>query len=238
MTNVAAIFRRELAGYFGHPLAYIVLTVFLLSVAGFSLGAQDILTSGVATMRVPFFWVSALFLFLIPAITMRSVAEELRTGSIELMGTLPVRPGELIVGKWLATLAVIVIALLLTLSYPLALSRFGDLDWGPVVGGYLGLLFMGSAFAAIGLATSALTDNQVVAFVLALGACAIPWVVGLFLHRVPADLVPIVQYLTIDYHFANLARGVLDTRSVVFFVTVAAVGLRLATLILEHRRLS
>ncbi len=238
MQNVWAIFKRELVGYFGSPLAYIVLTLFLGLLAMFTLWMSDILQGGVATMRVPFFWTSVSFLFLIPAITMRLVAEEQRSGSIEMLVTLPVSPLQVVTGKWLAAVALVAVALVLTLSYPGAVAILGDLDWGPAVGGYLGLLLMGAAFAAIGVATSALTDNQIVAFLLALVFCALPWVVGMALARVPAAWVPLVQYLTFDYHFANLARGVIDTRSLFFYGGVILGSLQIAATLLKHRRLS
>ncbi len=238
MNNVFAIFRRELAGFFGHPLAYIVLTLFVSLLAVFSLGFEDVLAGRVASMRGPFFWTAACFLFLVPAVTMRLVAEERRTGSLELLGTLPLTSMEIVVGKWLAAVALVAMGLLLTVSWPIALAMLGDLDWGPVIGGYLGLLLLGSAFAAIGTFTSALTENQVVAFLLAFAACLLPWALGFFLSIVPGSLLPIVQYLTFEYHFTNLARGVVDSRSLVFYGGISVAGLQLAALVLEHRRLS
>lgn len=238
MSNVAAIFRRELQGFFGHPLAWIVLTLFISILAVFNLWFDDVLIGGVASMRHPFRWIAAAFLMLIPAITMRLLAEERRTGSIQILVTLPVSAAEIVIGKWLAAVALTVVALGFTLSYPLALAVLGDLDLGPVAAGYVGLALCGAAFAAIGTAASALTQNQVIAFLLAFTTCAMPWLVGYSLPLIPGAWAPLVEYLTPEYHFSNLARGVLDTRSLVFFVAVSAVFLRLATQILEHRRLS
>ena len=238
MTNIAAIFRRELAGYFAHPLAYIVLALFVALLGVFSLGFNDILTSHVASMRVPFFWTAACFLFLAPAVTMRLIAEERRTGSLEMLTTLPVTVFQIIFGKWLAAVALVAVGLFLTLTYPVAIASLGDLDWGPVAGGYVGLLLMGASFAAIGIAASSLTENQVVAFLFALSICLLPWMVGFFLPMVPAEWVVWVQYLSFEYHFANLAKGVLDSRSIVFYVSVIAVALRIAMLSLEQRSLT
>lgn len=237
MGNVLAIFGRELRGFFGHPTAYVVLTVFLALVAGFGLWFEDVLLAGAASMRRPFFWMAACLLFLVPAVTMRLVAEERRTGTLQLLATLPITSTELVVGKWLAAVALVGVALGLTVTWPIALSQLGPLDWGPVAAGYLGMLLAGAAFAAIGTATSTLTENQVVAFLLAFCACLLPWVVGYAMPLVPGAWAPLVQYLTFEYHFSNLARGVLDTRSVVFFASVVAVALRVAVLTLEHRRL-
>jgi ABC-2 type transport system permease protein len=238
MRNVLAIFRREFASYFDSPLAYIVVPAFLLLVGGFSLFFQDIFAAGVATMRTVFFWSAVFYLLLIPAVTMRLFAEERRTGSLELLVTLPITEGELVLGKFLAALALMSLALGLTAGYPLTLSMLGDLDWGPVVGGYLGMFLLGAAFAAIGTAASSLTSNQVVAFLLALVMCVVPFATGFALGRVPASLLPVVQYLSFDYHFNNLSRGVVDSRNLLFYASVVAVFLHVAVFSLERRRLS
>lgn len=238
MAHALAIARREISGYFGHPLAYIALLLFVALVAAFTLWFDGLLLGGTASMRSPFFWSAVSFLLLVPAITMRSIAEERRTGSLEMVGTLPITTGQLVVGKWLATVALVATALALTLGYPIALAILGELDPGPVVGGYLGLLLLGAALCAVGVAASAATDSQVVAFLLALAVGGAPWALGWFLPLVPGEWVPVVQYLTVEYHFSNLARGVLDTRSVVFYLSSALLALQLAIRLLEHRRLS
>lgn len=238
MRNIAAIFRREFASYFDSPLAYIVVPAFLFLVGGFSLFFQDIFDAGIASMRTVFFWCAAFYLLLIPAVTMRLFAEEKRTGSLELLVTLPVRESELVLGKYLAALALMTVALGLTVTYPVTLARYGDLDWGPVAGGYLGLFLLGASFTAIGTATSSLTKNQVVAFLMALILCLVPFATGFALSRVPGSLLPFVQYISFDYHFNNLARGVVDSRNLVFYGSVVALFLHLATFALERRRLA
>ncbi len=215
-----------------------MLGLFVVLAGIFNLWFDDVLLSGTVNMRRPFRWFAACFVFLIPAITMRLVAEEFRSGSIQIVGTLPVTPGELLIGKWLSAVALVAAALMLTLPYPLMLDHLGELDWGPVLVGYLGLLLAGAAFAAIGTMTSTLTDNQVIAFLLAAFACLIPSVTGYALALVPTAWVGLVEYVTFEYHFANLARGVVDTRSLVFFVTVCLGALRLGVAVLEHRRLA
>lgn len=214
------------------------LSAFAAVLAVLALWFDDVLAGRVASMRRPFFWISTAFLFFVPAITMRLLAEERRSGTLHLLSTLPLRPAEIVVGKWLAAVVMVAVALGLTLGYPVALAMLGPLDPGPVIGGYLGLLLLGAALAAVGVATSAATDNQVIAFLLALALSVGPWLVGQALPLVPAGWVPLVQLFTFEYHFANLARGVLDTRSLVFFGGVIAVGLRAAVLTLEHRRLA
>lgn len=238
MRNVVAIFSREFWSYFDSPLAYIVVPVFLALVGGFSLFFQDIFAAGIASMRTVFFWSAVFYLLLIPAVTMRLFAEEKRTGSLELLVTMPITETQMVLGKFLAALALMTVALLLTLPYPITISSVGDLDWGPVFGGYVGLFLLGSAFAAIGTAASAYTSNQVVAFLLALVFCVIPFATGYALQAVPAAILPLVQYLTFDYHFNNLARGVVDSRNLVFYATVVVLFLQIAVYGLERRRLT
>ena len=238
MRAILAIYRRELSSYFDTSLAYIVIPVFLGLVGGFSLFFQDILATGYATMRPVFFWSAVFFLLLIPAVTMRLFAEEKRTGSIEMLVTLPVAEGEMVLGKYLASLTLMTLALGLTVSYPATLAGLGDLDWGPVIGGYLGMFLLGAAFTAIGTAASALTGNQIVSFLVALLVCLVPFASGYALTRVPAALLPIVQYISFEYHFNNLARGVIDTRDLIFYGSVVALFLHLAVWSLERRRLA
>ena len=237
MQNVIAIYQRELASYFDSALAYIVVPAFLGLVGGFSLFFQDVLEAGVASMRTVFFWSAVSFLLLIPAVTMRLFAEEKRTGSIELLVTMPISESQMVLGKYLAALTLMTVALLLTFTWPATLYAFGEPDVGPIIGGYLGLFLLGAAFCAVGTAASALTNNQVVSFLVALLGCLIPFVSGYALARVPASLLPIVQYLSTEYHFENLARGVVDSRNIIFYLSVVALFLHVAVFALERRRL-
>ncbi len=237
MGKVFAIFRRELASYFDTPLAAIVVPAFLGLVGAFSLYFQDILDAGVASMRTVFFWSAVFLMLLIPALTMRLLAEEQRTGSVELLVTLPVTAGQIVLGKFLAALALVALALALTFTYPLTLAWLGDPDPGPILGGYLGLFLLGASFTAIGTAASAMTRNQVIAFLVALVLCLLPFATGYALARVPPVLLPVVQYLSFEFHFNNLARGVVDTRSLVFYGGVVGLFLHLAVFALERRRL-
>ena len=234
---MAAIYRRELSSYFDSPLAYIVIPVFLGLVGGFSLYFQDLLGSGIATMRPVFFWSSVFMLLLIPAVTMRLFSEEHRTGSIELLVTLPVGEPAIVMGKFLAAFTLVAIAIALTGTYPLTLLLLSDVDAGPMVGGYIGLLGLGAAFTAIGTATSVGTRNQIVAFLLALGVCMLPFASGFALSRVPAGILPLVQFLSFEAHFNNLARGVIDSRDLIFYGSAVALFLHVAVFGLERKRL-
>lgn len=258
MSNVLAIARRELGAYFDSPLAYFVVPVYVVLVGGFALFFDDVFVGGTATLRSVFLWSAIFLVLLVPAITMRLFAEERRTGSIELLVTLPITEPQLVLGKYLAAVALVAVAIATTLPYAVMMAWLGTpdvaaegappkllrmltetgLDPGPALCGYLGLLLLGSALAAIGTAASSLTSNQIVAFLLALVLSVFPYVTGFFLERVPAGLLPLVQFLSFDYHFDNLARGVLDTRDLVFWASIAALALHVATFSLERRRLS
>ena len=237
LTHVAAIFKRELSSYFDSPLAYIVIPVFLVLVGGFSLYFQDLLGGGLATMRPVFFWASVFMLLLIPAITMRLFSEEHRLGSIELLVTLPVGEQAIVLGKFLAAFTLVAVAIAMTLTYPITLMFLSDVDLGPIVGGYIGLLGLGAAFTAIGTATSVGTRNQIVAFLLALGICTLPFASGFALSQVPAAILPIIQFLSFETHFNNLARGVIDSRDLIFYASIVALFLHIAVFGLERRRL-
>ena len=238
LTHVAAIFKRELSSYFDSPLAYIVIPVFLVLVGGFSLYFQDLLSGGLATMRPVFFWSSVFMLLLIPAVTMRLFSEEHRLGSIELLVTLPVSEPAIVLGKFLAAFALVAVAIAMTLTYPITLMVLSDVDLGPILGGYIGLLGLGAAFTAIGTATSVGTRNQIVAFLLALGICTLPFASGFALGQVPAAILPLVQFLSFETHFNNLARGVIDSRDLIFYGSIVALFLHIAVFGLERRRLN
>ena len=237
MHNVLITLQRELISYFNSALAFVVIPVFLLMVGGFSLYFQDFFAAGILDMRSIFFWCAVSFLLLIPAFSMRAFAEEIRTGSIELLVTMPIRDEELVLGKFFSVFAVVCFSLLLTLSYPLTLSELGAMDWGPIIGGYIGLALLGAALSAIGIAASASTQSQVISFLLAFGVSVVPFAMGYVLTSVPVDLLPVVQYLSFDYHFSNLAKGVIDSRNLIFYGSVVAFALHFAVFQLEQRRL-
>ena len=237
LTHVAAIYKRELSSTFDSPLAYIVIPVFLALVGGFSLYFQDLLGSGIATMRPVFFWASVFMLLLIPAVTMRLFAEEHRTGSIELLVTLPISAPAIVLGKFLAAFTLVATAIVLTGTYPLTLILLSSVDAGPIVGGYIGLFGLGAAFTAIGTATSVGTQNQIVAFLAALCICIIPFASGFALASVPPSILTLVQFLSFETHFGNLARGVIDSRDLIFYGSIVALFLHLASFGLERMRL-
>jgi len=238
MNAVLAIYRRELSSYFDSPLAYIVIPTFLGLVGAFSLYFQDLIGAGVATLRPMFFWSAVFMVLLIPAVTMRLFAEEHRTGSLELLVTLPISESQIVLGKYLAALTLVAVALGLTVTYPITITMLGEPDPGPIFGGYLGLFLLGAAFTAIGTATSVWTENQLIAFMIALVLCLMPFASGFALTSVPDVVLPLVQFLSFETHFNNLARGVIDSRDLIFYGSVVGLFLHGATYGLERRRLT
>ena len=235
MRRVFAIAQRELRGYFDSPVAYIVLVTFLL-VAGW-MYFSTVFLMGRADMR-PFFAPSLfspsmLLVILAPAITMRLIAEERKTGTIELLTTMPIRDAEVIAGKFLAALGLVAAALLLTLAYPLSIAWLGPLDWGPVISGYLGLLLFSAALLALGLLCSALTKNQIVAFIVSFLVCAALYYIYWLQFFVPGFLAPLFELISVSFHLDNLARGVIDSRDILFYLSLTAGGLLLAVRALE-----
>ncbi len=220
MREVWILTRRELRAFFDSPSAYIVLSVFLL-ITGWFFG-NSLFVENVATLRSVFDLAPVLFMFFIPALTMGTFAEERRAGTIELLLTLPVRDGQVIAAKLLAVVIVLLVALALTGVYVLTLAVLGDPDNGGTLGGYLGLALLGLSCSALGLLASSLTRNQIVAFILGFAM-----IFGLYLLDkvtifVPGWLAPILEYLSIDFHYRNLMRGVIDSRDVLYYLSLTA----------------
>ncbi len=237
MRNVLAVARRELHGYFDSPIAYIVVVSFLL-VAGWMFFSALFLF-GRADMR-PFFAPSPfspsmLLVILVPAVTMRLVAEERKTGTIELLTTMPIRDSEVVLGKFLAAVALVAAGVLLTVAYPITVSSLGPLDWGPVLAGYLGMLLFASALVAVGLLCSTLTENQIVAFIVAFFVSAFLYYVYWLQFFLPHFLAAVFEFISVSFHLDNMARGVIDSRDVLFYLTLTVAGLFLAVRSLERQ---
>jgi len=236
MNRTLVIARREFLSFFNSPVAYIVIALFLLTVGTlfFVLGAFFL--RGEVSMRGFFGFAHICFLFLGPALTMRMLAEEKRTGTFEMLVTLPVKDAEIVVGKFLAALGVLAVALVFTLPYPISISTLGALDWGPVVGGYVGLLLLGATYLAIGVLASSWTDHQIVAFVVALIVSFALYILDWGLNFMPGGVVAVLGHLSLQRHFVNIARGVLDSRDVLYFLSIIALALLWSTRTIEARR--
>jgi len=167
---------------------------------------------------------------------MRLISEERRSGTIEMHITMPVRDVDVIVGKYLAALGLLIVALLLTLPYAFTISQFGRLDWGPVAGGYLGLILLGGAYLSIGLLASSWTENQIVAFVISMFLSMFFLMVDNFTTFLPNAAAPIFEYISFNAHFRDMSRGMIDSRDVIFFLSFIMFSLFLAFRSLESRR--
>jgi ABC-2 type transport system permease protein len=230
------IARREVAGYLDLPIAYVVLPAFLLLAGVWFFVFDSFFAVGQATLRPLFELVPFLFTFFVPAITMRLFAEERRAGTLEVLLTWPVGDWEVVVGKFLGAMALVGAATALTLPYAITVALLGPLDWGPVIGGYVGLLLLGAAYVALGLAASVWTANQIVAFIAAFLTCFAFYVVGRALPLVPEGLARVLESVSFELRFDHIARGVLDSRDVVFFASVVAAALGLSAETLRARR--
>jgi ABC-2 type transport system permease protein len=234
LSNINTIFRREVKSYFNSAIAYVVIVVFLAIVGWFH--TSNLFLSNIATMRLLFELVPLVFLFVVPAITMRLLSEEKKSGTIELLTTKPLHDYEIVLGKFLAAWALIGVALLLTLVYYITIAALGKIDNGPVIGGYLGLMLTAGVYVAIGLFASSLTENQVVAFIIGFVFVFVLFMLDKVLIYIPESLASIVEFLGIDYHFGNIARGVLDSRDIIYFISLLGFTLYLTVVSLGRRR--
>jgi len=233
MRQVVHIFRKEFSAYFVSPIAYIVMAIFLL-VTGWFFFATFFLANQ-ANLRTFYILLPIVFAFIIPAITMRLISEEINVGSDEILLTMPVTFRDVILGKFFASVALIIAMLIPTVAYPLTVSLMGQLDWGPVIGGYVGAVFLGAAFSAIGLFASALTRNQIIAFIIGLAICFTLTLIDKMLYFLPRSLLGVFAYLGADFHFQNIAKGIIDSRDILYFVSTCFVGLYGAYLALLQR---
>lgn len=229
-----ALLLREIKSFFGSPIGYLVIAVFLL-LNGLFLwvfeGDFNILNSGFADLS-PFFTLSPwILIFLIPAVTMRSFSDEKKQGTIELLFTKPLSVWEIVNGKFLGAFILIILALLPTLIYVVVISSLGspegNIDMGSTLGSYFGLLFLVSGYTAIGIFTSSLSDNQIVAFIVSVFLCFVFYFGFEGLSGFAGDFSNLIASLGMDYHFRSMSRGVLDTRDIIYFLSITVLFLSL-----------
>jgi len=238
MNRIRAIARREFAAYFNSPIAY----VFLLAFAGAAVftffNIHGFFARGQADLRGLFESIPALTLFLVPALTMRLWAEEEKLGTIEMLMTLPARDEELVAAKFLASWALFGLALFLTIPLAFTAASLGQLDWGPVIGGYLGSLLLGAAYLAAGQFVSSVTENQILAFILALTVCMLLYGIGtdtftaLFSDRTAG----ILRELGTGSRFHSIGRGVIDLRDLVYYLSITTAFLAATVAALRVKR--
>jgi len=255
MRNVLTIIGKELRSYFVSPVAYVVLTGFLLLGGWFFFNLLSrfslLLTlytqfqGGEAANRLnlndyviaPLMHnLSIILVILIPMITMRAYAEEKKSGTYELLLTSPVRTGELVLGKFLASFLFVWIMIGLTGVYPVILLAFGNPEVGVMVAGYLGLLLLATSFVAVGLLTSSFTENQIIAAVSGLVATLLLYIIGWPAETAGNVLGPLLRYLSVTEHFADMVKGLIDTRGLVYFASLIALALFLTQRSVESLR--
>ncbi len=228
------IMKKELSGYFITPIAYIVISVFLVITGWFFF--STFFLYGQAELRGFFQLLPLMLAFVVPAVTMRLFSEEKNTGSFEMLMTLPVSLEDVVIGKLLGGTAFVALMLAPTLVYAVSVALSGSLDPGPVIGGYLGALLLGCAFSAIGVFSSSLTRNQIIAFIIGMSICLVLSLIDKFLFFLPSPLLNVLEYLGADYHFRNISRGIIDSRDILYFLSLIAVAVIGTTKILEERR--
>jgi ABC-2 type transport system permease protein len=233
MRHVIDISKKEFTGYFVSPIAYIVISIFLLVTGWFFFSTFFLYNQ--ANLRNFFALLPIIFSFVVPAITMRLFSEELNVGSYEILLTMPVTFRDVVLGKFLAAVGLVATMLIPTLAYPITVSSLGQLDWGPVVGGYIGAILLGAAFSAIGLFASSLTRNQIIAFIIGMIICFSLTLIDKMLFFLPQSMLGVLEYLGADFHFVNISKGVIDSRDIMYFLSVSFVGLYGTHLIIEER---
>jgi ABC-2 type transport system permease protein len=241
-TTTTAIIRRELAGYFGSPVAYVFIIIFLMLNGFFTFSVSRFYEAGQADLRAFFQWHPWIFLFLVPAVAMRLWAEERRTGTMELILTLPVTLPQAVTAKFLAAWLFLGLSLSLTFPLVITVAYLGDPDMGAVLCGYAGSFLLSGAYLSVGSMTSSLTRNQVVSFILSVVVCLFlvlaGWtpITGYLSGWAPAWLVDVVSGFSFMPRFASMERGVIDVRDIVYYLSVIFFMLFASGVILQNRR--
>jgi len=234
MTAAWTIAKREFGAYFKSPIAYIVLSVFL-ALTGF-LFFDGFFLNGQASMEPYFDQMPLILLFFGPALGMRLIAEEKGSGTIELLLTMPVRDWEVVLGKYAAALGLLAVGIALTVPFAVTVGKLGPLDLGPTVGGYLGTLLLGGTYLALGLFASAMTKNQIVAFIIGLAICFALFLIGQFVTAAGPSIGQVLQYMSPQFHFAGIGRGVIELKNVVYYLSTIAAILVFTVQVLAARK--
>ncbi|MCB1127892.1 MAG: ABC transporter permease subunit [Verrucomicrobiae bacterium] len=240
--NIKTIAKREISGYFASPVAYVFIVIFLLLTGFFTFMVGRFFDRGEASLAAFFLWHPWLYLFLVPSVGMRLWSEERRLGTIELLLTMPVSPWQAIVGKFLASWAFLALALVLTFPLVFTVNYLGDPDFGVILCGYIGSLFMAGAYLAVTCMTSALTRNQVVSFIISVVLCLFlilagwPPVLEMLIKWADPGLVDTVAAFSVVTHFDSVQLGVLDSRDLIYFLSIMVFSLFTTGVIIRGHR--
>jgi ABC-2 type transport system permease protein len=235
--NTLTIARKEFKSYLASPMAYIVTGIFLI-LTGVFFGTSSSTYLETSISGIWSFWGQLILMAMAALITMRLVAEERKIGTLELLLTAPVRDSEIILGKFLGSLFILSVMLLLTLYYPLLLIIFGDPDIGPLVTGYVGIFLLGTTCLSIGIFASSVTSNQIVSVVLAGIILFALWFLGMASGYLPQAIGQVINYFSLSYYFPDFIKGIIDTRGIVYYISISALFLFLAIRSLEGSRWS
>ena len=240
-----SVFKKEIHSFFSSLTGYLVMIVFLLSIGLFMWVFSDtsVLDYNFATLDQLFSIAPLVFLFLIPAITMRSISEEKSNGTLELLFTKPLTIYDIVVGKYLANFTLVLLSILPTFVYYYSVyqlgSPVGNLDSGAIFGSYIGLMFLGGTFVAIGMFASSLTYNQIAAFILGAFLCFFMHWAFLYISALPIfatsfDLV--IQKLGVNYHYTNISRGLIETKDIVYFISIIVIFVYATIMVIQFRK--
>ena len=235
MFNIRIILRREIQSFFNSPMAYIFLVIFAI-VSGYFF-TNTFFLFGQSDLRVLFDMIPLVYLFFIPAVSMGLIARENNIGTMETISTMPLSTYEFVIGKFLAGFCLIMLGLLATSIHFITLVSVGtNIDYGAIFSGYLGLALMGATFTSIGIYASSVTENQVVAFIVGVFLVLVFYMLDKTLVFAPQSIVGIIQFLAVDYHLSNISRGVIDSRNIIYFLSMIGFFIYLTIQTLEVRR--
>ncbi len=229
MSKVLTLVKKELNSYFNSPLGYIVVSIFLV-MSGW-LFVQTFFVIGQASMRSFFDLLPVIFMFILPAVTMSSWSEEKRSGTVEVLMTFPVRSAEVVIAKFLSSFIFLSIMLLSTAAIPIMVSVLGSPDRGVILAGYLGALLLGSAYIAVGLWVSSITENQIISFIVAVVIIFMFYIIGnsFVIGSLPTEIASAAKFLSFSAHFNSILRGVISLSDIVYYLSIVAFFLFLNT---------
>ncbi|MDM8537896.1 ABC transporter [Desulfobacterales bacterium HSG17] len=234
MRQIKTIAIKEFKDYFISPIAYIVISLFLIVTGWFFFSTFFIF--GRADLRDFFSLLPIIFSFIIPAITMRLFSEEKNVGSYEIIITMPVSTMDVALGKFFAATLFTTSMLIPTISYPVFISFIGEIDPGPVIGGYIGAIFLAGAYCSLGVFASSLTRNQIIAFIVGCAMCFVLTILDKLLFFMPAKIISVIEFIGANSHFTNISKGIIDSRDVLYFLSVIFIFIFSTYLVMHEKK--
>ncbi len=234
MRQIKTIAIKEFKDYFISPIAYIVISLFLIVTGWFFFSTFFIF--GRADLRDFFSLLPIIFSFIIPAITMRLFSEEKNVGSYEILITMPVSTMDIALGKFFAATLFTTSMLIPTISYPIFISFIGEIDPGPVIGGYIGAIFLAAAYCSLGVFASSLTRNQIIAFIIGCALCFVLTILDKLLFFMPVKIISVIEFIGANSHFTNISKGIIDSRDILYFISVIFIFIFSTYLVMHEKK--